>query len=451
MIARLPIRVRLALPFALVMAAVLAATGFLIYRRVGATLLSSIDQGLRGQAAEAASRAERGRSVVDRDSPGGPSLGQVLAADRAVLASTPRGLAPIVGARDLRKALAGRADLTSGAVTGEDGDWRILAIPANVNGKQVAVVIASSLEQREQTLDRLLRELLLGGTLTLVLATLAGYGLAALALRPVEAMRRRAASIGGSTPGSRLPMPPSRDELSRLAETLNDMLARLEAAFEHERRFVDDASHELRTPLALLRTELELALRRPRSREELEAALGSAAEESERLSRLAEDLLLFARFDQGGLPLQREPVDARRLLDDVATRYERQAEGAGRPLRVEASGALRMNGDQARLAQAVGNLIDNAFSYGEGPVVLSAFARDGSVELHVLDEGPGISPDFIPRAFDRFSRADEARASGGTGLGLAIVDLIARAHGGEAGIANRDSGGVDAWLRIARA
>jgi signal transduction histidine kinase len=451
MIARLPIRVRLALPFAVVMAAVLTATGFLIYRRVGATLLSSIDQGLRGQAAEAASRAEHGQGVVDRDSPGGPSLDQVLTADGTVLQSTPRGLAAIIGPRELRETLAGRTKLTSGSVPGANGDWRILALPSETNGTRVAVVLASSLEQREETLDRLLRELLLGGALALLLATVAGYGLAALALRPVEAMRRRAASIGGSTPGSRLPLPPSRDELSRLAETLNDMLARLEAAFEHERRFVDDASHELRTPLALRRTELELALRRPRSREELEAALGSAAEESERLSRLAEDLLLFARFDQGGLPLQREPVDARQLLDDLAARYELQADDVGRAVCVEAPAALRMDGDEARLAQALGNLIDNAFAYGEGPVVLSAFARDGSVELHVFDEGPGISPDFVPLAFDRFSRGDDARGSGGTGLGLAIVDLIARAHGGAAGIANRDGGGVDAWLTIARA
>ncbi len=122
-------------------------------------------------------------------------------------------------------------------------------------------MIAITLDQRDETLDRLFRELVLGGAIALLVATLAGYGLAAFALRPVEAMRRRAASIDASVPGGRLPIPPSRDELSRLAATLNDMLARLEAAFEHERRFVDDASHELRTPLALLRGELELALR----------------------------------------------------------------------------------------------------------------------------------------------------------------------------------------------
>ncbi len=451
MIARLPVRLRLTLLFALVMAIVLAATGFFIYRRVAATLLSSTDQDLRGQAAEAAGRVEHGRSVLDRDTPGGPSLGEVVGADARVRTSTPAGLRPLVDAATLREVLAGRTRLQSGSVAGLRGTWRILAAPASVRGERVAVVVASSLEPRDQALDRLLRELLLGGPLALLVATLAGYGLAASALRPVEAMRRRAASIEASTPGSRLPTPKSRDELSRLAETLNDMLGRLEAAVEHERRFVDDASHELRTPLALLRAELEIALRRPRSPEELEGALGSAAEETERLSRLAEDLLLFARFDQGRLRLRREALDAHGLLEGVAGRYERQAEAEGRSLRVEGPAGLVVDGDEARLAQALGNLVDNALSHGAGPVVLSALARDGHVELHVSDEGGGIDPAFLPRAFDRFSRADDARGRGGTGLGLAIVGLIADAHGGEAGLRNRPGAGADAWISLARA
>ena len=156
---------------------------------------------------------------------------------------------------------------------------------------------------RDESLERLRRELLLGSPLALLLATIAGYLLAGAALRPVEAMRRKASAISAQTPGSRLPVPSARDEVSRLAETLNDMLERLETAFEHERRFVADASHELRTPLALLRTELELALRHPRSREELEDALRSAAEETERLTALAADLLLIARADQGAVPI----------------------------------------------------------------------------------------------------------------------------------------------------
>ena len=396
-------------------------------------------------------RAEHGHEVVDRDAPGGPSLGQVLAAGAVVRASTPARLKPLVNKSELEHVLGGQRSTRSGNITGRAGDWRILAVPGRLGDTPVAVVVASSLEAREETLDHLLRELLLGGLLALLVATLAGYGLAASAFRPVEAMRRRAASIGGSTPGSRLPMPSSRDELSRLAETLNDMLARLEAAFEHERRFIDDASHELRTPLALLRTELELALRHPRPAEELERALRSAADETERLNRLAEDLLLFARFDQDHLPLRRESVDVQGLLAGVADRYERQAESEGRSLRVETPTDLRVDADEARLEQALGNLVDNALCHGAGAVVLSACSRGERIELHVSDEGTGIAPAFLARAFDRFSRSDEARGRGGTGLGLAIVDLIAKAHGGEAGIASRDDAGTDAWITVARA
>jgi two-component system OmpR family sensor kinase len=448
MISRLPIRIRLTLPFAVVMAVVLVATGFFIYRRVGGTLLSAVDQGLRGQGVEAAARTEHGLSVLDKDASGGPSVGQVVAADGSVRQSTPPRLPALVGGADLRRVMAGGRRLRTTPIHGLEGDWRVLAVPARINGSPAAVVVATSLEPRTETLDRLLREFLLGGPAALVIAILAGYGLAAAALRPVEAMRRRAASIGAATPGSRLPIPRSHDEVSRLAATLNDMLARLEAAFEHERRFVDDASHELRTPLALLRTELELALRHPRSREELERALRSAAEDTVRLSRLAEDLLLFARFDQGRLPLRTQSLDAGMLLDEVAARHEPGAAAAGRPLRVEVQGQLRLDGDAARLEQALGNLVENALAYGTGAIVLSARADDGRVELHVTDEGPGVPPEFLPRAFDRFSRADEARGRGGTGLGLAIVDLIARAHGGEARIANRTGAGADAWIGL---
>jgi two-component system, OmpR family, sensor kinase len=446
---RLPIRLRLTLPFALVMAVVLAATGLFIYHRVGTTLLDSVDQGLRGQAVEATGRVGRGLTVLDRDAPGGPSVGEVVAPDGTVTGATPARLPPLVTGAALREVLAGREHLQSGRIPGLEDSWRILSAPVTVGGSRKAVVIATSLEPRDEALDRLTREFLFGGPLALVIAILAGYGLAVAALRPVEAMRRRAASISAATPGTRLPIPRSRDELSRLAETLNEMLARLEAAFEHERRFVDDASHELRTPLALLRTELELALRHPRSREELERALRSAAEDSERLSRLAEDLLLFARFDQGRLPLRRTKVEARVLLDDVAARFEPRVRTAGRSLRVELQDELALDADPALIEQALGNLVENALAYGAGAIVLSARVRNGRHELHVADDGPGVPDDFLPRAFDRFSRADEARGRGGTGLGLAIVELIARAHDGEAGIANRPGGGADAWISLA--
>jgi signal transduction histidine kinase len=227
------------------------------------------------------------------------------------------------------------------------------------------------------------------------------------------------------------------------------MLARLHEAFEHERRFVADASHELRTPLALLRTELDLALRRPRSHDELESALRSAAEETERLSRLADDLLLIARADRGSLPIRREDVAADDLLRDAATRFASRASELGRELHVEPS-ELHVEADPLRVGQALVNLVDNALTHGSGAVELSAERRDAFVEIHVRDEGAGFPEAFRARAFDRFSRADEARGRGGSGLGLSIVELVARAHGGSAGVGERAGGGADVWLAAQR-
>jgi signal transduction histidine kinase len=256
-------------------------------------------------------------------------------------------------------------------------------------------------------------------------------------------MRRKASGVTEANPGERLPVPPSRDEISRLGETLNEMLARLESALDRERGFVADASHELRTPLAILRTELELALREGRSEDELRAALRSASEETDRLSRLADDLLVLARSDRGTLPLRLEPLSARELLEGVATRF-RLAAGE---VEVDAGEGLRVSGDRLRLEQALGNLVANAVAHGDGPVRLSAAARDGQVEMHVEDVGPGLPAAYVERAFERFTRADSARSGGGAGLGLAIVDAIARAHGGRAGISPRDRG-ADVWIAL---
>jgi two-component system OmpR family sensor kinase len=245
-------------------------------------------------------------------------------------------------------------------------------------------------------------------------------------------------------------VPPADDEIGRLGATLNEMLARLEAAFERERGFVADASHELRSPLAVLRTELELALREGRTGEELRAALASAAEETDRLNQLAEDLLVLARSDQGELQLHTEKLAARELLERAGRRYAGRAKGAGRSIEVEPDGDVRVLVDGPRIDQALTNLVENALRHGGGNVTLSAEEGDGAVELHVRDEGPGFPDGFLPSAFDRFTRADHARARGGAGLGLAIVAAIAAAHGGEASARNRPGGGADAWIRLPR-
>jgi two-component system OmpR family sensor kinase len=444
---RLPIRLRLTLAFTAVMAVVLAGMSFFVYARVGSALLASMDQSLRSQTVDA-SRVDRGR--LDLDSAAGGGAAQILRPDGRIVRSNPPGLPRLLGTGELGRVVAGERRFRSGHLPGLRGNWRVLSEPSTVRGRPAALLLAKSFEARDETLDHLLEELLIAGPLALVLAAAAGYGLAAASLRPVETMRSDAEAISASTPGARLPEPAGRDEISRLAATLNEMLARLEAAFAHERRFVADASHELRTPLALLKTELEVALRRPRTPQELEQAIRSASEETDRLARLAEDLLLLARSDAGGLPIRREQVLAAQVLEAVAGRFSPLAGERGRPLEVLQPDGLVLDADPVRLEQALGNLVDNALAHGGGRVVLSAQTRDDLVELHVADSGPGFPPGFISDAFDRFSRPDHARGGGGSGLGLSIVELIAQAHDGSAGAENRREGGADVWIAVRR-
>ena len=411
---RIPIRLRLTLAFALAMAAVLAATGAFLYFRLQSSLDEGIKEGLEALLAQAAADVQRGEPVADTPIPRDERFIQVVAPDGRVLEATPREF---------------------------DGPARTLERSTEGPEGRVVVVVGAALEDRDETLRGFLTELLLIGPVALLAASLLGYALAAAALRPVEAMRAEAAVISGSEPGRRLPLPESRDEIRRLGETLNAMLARLQGALERERGFVADASHELRTPLALLKTELEVALRRPRSAGELEEALRSAAGETDRLVRLAEDLLVLARSDQGRLPIHAEQVRATDLLAAVAGRF-------GGEVEVAASDGVELVGDRARLEQALGNLVDNALRHGAAPIRLSATARNGAVELHVRDEGPGFPPEFLPHAFERFSRPDEARSAPGAGLGLALAQAIAAAHGGSAGAANRGARGADVWLSL---
>jgi signal transduction histidine kinase len=328
-----------------------------------------------------------------------------------------------------------------------DEPARLLAVPVERGSSRLVLVVGATRENRAETLRSLRNAFLIGGPLALLLAALAGYGLAASALRPIEAMRRRAADISASSLDDRLPVPPSRDEVSRLGETLNKMLTRIGDGLARERRFVADASHELRTPLALIKTELELALRRSRSTEELEAAIRGAAEDTERLSRIADDLLLLARAEQGRVPLRSEPVDVADVFETVAGRFRSRAESERRDLSVAAGDPLVVSADRSLLEQALANIVDNAFTHGAGRISLRTEQRNGSTELHVLDEGKGFPADFLHHAFERFSRAQKTTADG-SGLGLAIVETIAEAHGWEARAANAPGGGTDVWLAL---
>lgn len=444
---RLPIRVRLTLAFTVAMALVLAATSVGLYLRLGSTLDEAIDDALEVRAAELAALAERGelRATGEADD---EQFVQLLDGRGTVLVSTPSLRSePLLHAGELPGAGSQRP-FERDSVPGIEGRARALAVSVGGTGERRVLVVGASLEDRDEALAGLLGELALVEPVALLLAALLAYVLATAALRPVEAMRAEAAVISAAEPGRRLSLPPAADEVSRLGETLNAMLGRLETALERERSFVAEASHELRTPLALLETELELALGRPRTAAELEAVVRSAASETDRLVRLAEDLLVLARVDGGALPLLRTEVSVPDLFATVARRFRARAEATGRAVELDAPAGLVVSGDAIRLEQALGNLVENAFRHGGGAVRLAARSRPGGVELHVEDEGSGFPPDFLPRAFERFDRAEASRSGPGAGLGLPIAEVIAHAHGGVAAAANRPGGGADVWLTI---
>ncbi len=451
---RIPIRLRVTLAFAVVMALLLAALGLVVYDHVDSQLNDTIDQGLEGRINEAKTIVEQsdpdelreGRLLAESEE----SFGQILAGNGRVLDTTSQlGTEPALDAAERRALATGEVFVERSGLPGTDAPARLLAAPVHAEGRDLIVVVGTPLDDRDEALASLATVLLIGAPIALLLASLAGYAAAAAALRPVDRMRRRAAEISGGEVDERLPVPRAEDELRRLGETLNGMLARLEGALERERQFVDDASHELRTPLALHKTELELALRHGGGATELRAAIASAIEEVDRLIGLAEDLLVVARSEEGGIALRREPVDPGELLTGVATRFEARAAEAGRT--VEVAGADRvpaLNVDRVRMEQALTNVVDNALRHGAGDVRLEARRADGFVELHVTDSGAGFPDAFIGRAFERFTRADAARGRGGTGLGLAIVETIAEAHGGRARAANRDGAGADVWIEL---
>jgi heavy metal sensor kinase len=451
---RVPIRLRVTLAFTAAMALVLLAVGLFLYLRLEAQLDESIDNGLRSRATEMSTLARASEEGL-RGSRGAPlieleeSFAQVLTPQGRVLDSTPqlRGR-PVLRPPQLAEAAGSPTFFERDGLPGIEATARLLAAPAQTPEGELIVVVGSSLGDRDEALRSLAALLLIGGPVALLLASLAGYGAAGSALRPVEEMRSRAAEISAQSPGERLPVPPAKDELRSLGQTLNEMLDRIESTLERERRFVDDASHELRTPLALHKAGLELALRHRSSDAELRTAIASGLEEVDRLVQLAEDLLVVARAEEGKLAISPEQLPVDVLLAGLAERFLARAETSNRPIVVDAEDGLTVHADRLRLEQALTNLVDNALRHGEGEVRIWAERGRGRVRIHVADQGEGFPAEFLPHAFERFSRGDPARGRGGSGLGLAIVATIARAHGGSAGAENSPQGGAETWIEL---
>jgi two-component system OmpR family sensor kinase len=449
-----PIRVRVAGAFAVAMAVVLAGTSWFVHSSLSSHLTQALDHDLRLRADDLSTLVrEPQSSLAETSNPRliefGEAYAQLLTPGGRVLDATrPLGGSSILTRDELQRAKRAPIFVNRARVPGLDEPSRLLATPLERDRRALVLVVGTTSQDRAETLSSLRDELLIAVPVALLLATIAGYLLAGLSLRPVEAMRRRATVITAETPGERLPVPATGDEVERLGETLNSMLDRLEAALERERDFVADAGHELRTPLAVLRTELELALRHGATVDDLREAVRSSSEEAERLVQLAEDLLLIAQTDKGKVALRRERLEAGSLFASVATRFDWRAAEAGREIVSTAPSDMFVEGDRLRLEQALGNLVDNALRHASGRVRLQALpGADGTLELHVRDEGPGFPTAFLPQAFERFTRPSADRASRGAGLGLSIVQTIASAHGGTVTAANRDDG-ADVWIAL---
>jgi signal transduction histidine kinase len=449
---RLPIRARLTIAFATVMLVVLAGAGAFLYAQFRKDLDAQIGSALRSDDSDVTALVKVGR--LGAISTSGLGLAQVYDADGEILASSLKARNVRLLTRGEAKRASRRTEQIARRELTSEEVVRIRAVPVRMpDGRLRAVAVAAPLEVRDHELAHLRELLLIAGPLALILASVAGYELARAALRPVDRMRARSERITERELSERLPVPQSNDEIQALGRTLNAMLDRLEAAVARERRLVSDASHELRTPLTTLRAEVDYALMGERSPQELRAALESASEEAKRMSRLADDLLVLARADQGRLPLNPESLSAREVLERAAARAGAAAEVRGR--RIEVRGELpadgRVRADPDRTAQMLDNLVKNALLYGDGTITLAAEPDGELVELHVMDQGPGFPDDLIDRPFERFARGSEARAGEpGSGLGLALVDAVATAHGGFARVRNRPEGGADVWIALPR-
>ena len=296
----------------------------------------------------------------------------------------------------------------------------------------------------ERVLHGVLLIFLVGMPAVVALAILGGALIVRRGLKHVNAITQQAERISSRTFGERLPVPKTGDEIESLAISLNRMISRLEEAFDHINRFTADVSHELRTPLAILRGELEAVARGRRLSPDLLDAIGSMLEEVERLTRIVDHLLQISRLDAGEV-LPKPVVNLSELAESTIEETRLMAEEKAIKVEKGLRPDVLVEGDPLRLQQLIANLLDNAIKYTPdgGRVVIAVSAVDKCAQLTVADNGVGIPPDSVARVFERFYRADKARArnTGGAGLGLSIVKAICTAHGGTIGVTSTEGRG----------
>ena len=435
------LRARLLLVSVLALAVGLASGGVLLVAVLNYALI-------RGINAEALDTAHAVAKLVDQRSLSNPIpvsaalQTQVIDAQGRVVASSAGvdRLFPMLYPEELDRMTDGKVIQVPGSRIGLDGEARVVMVTAGPPTEPVRVLVARSTSDLHEGVRLLRYSVLVAFPVLIVLLGAVLWRVLGAALGPVDALRAGAEEITGGTRAGRLPVPESRDEIHRLAVTLNGMLHRLDAARARQRAFVADAAHELRSPLTNMRTELEVAQRIPDSTD-WPALSADLLTDVERLSRLVDDLLLLARSDDGaaaGRPLTAriEDVDLGQLVADVASRYPSVAF-------VRPAGCLSVAGEPDALARVVANLLDNAVRHARSQVS-AAVVEDGPDHrrITVTDDGPGIPAADRERVFDRFTRLDDARArdAGGSGLGLAIVQELVRRHGGTVTLGDAEPG-----------
>jgi heavy metal sensor kinase len=426
------------------LATILTAVGVFLPLRLSRDLVAGIDRTLDAGAAQI-SPANQETEVGFQDASdaslagltGGETAAQTISVTGTVVlhSGDPASQSAMLPPAGLAKVLAGAHLRTSLRVGRDHEAFRVLALPLGTGQGRQVLVVASSLDEVNQSVHRLRFLLLAVVPAALLAAAGGGWWLARKALRPVAEITRQAGAIGVEQLHARVPVPPTTDEIAGLATTINAMLERIEHGVREKRRFLADASHELRTPLAVMRSEIEVSLRgddiEPAARE----VLASNAEEVERMSRIVDDLLTLARIDEGRLELARSRVDLGAVARDVAGSLRPLAVAQGIPVTVSGvEVGADVDADPEHLRRAVRNLVENAVKYtgAGGRVGVEVWRRNGEAGLTVTDTGPGIPEALLERIFDRFVRADVARSrsTGGSGLGLSITREIVEAHGG---------------------
>jgi heavy metal sensor kinase len=448
--------VRLTLWYVALLAVILLAFSGLLYLTLSRGLREELDVTLSTEAVRLISSMDFENNAPQLgEGPDNLRIGTVAAlydsGGRRLLAYDVRQPLPLLP-ESLRQAAQGQQTFVTAALA--DGtQWRVLTAPVFENGFQVGILqVGRPVAEVDATLRQLSLLLVVAVPLTLLVASAGGLFLARRALGPIDGITRAAAAIGADDLSQRLNFRGSHDEVGRLAATFDRMLDRLDRAFRRQRQFTADASHELRTPLTMLASQIDVALERKRTSAEYERLLRSLREDASRMTQLVSELLTRARADAGQQLLTSEELDLGGLVSSVVQAMQPLALQRSIQLADDAQPHVTISGDQTRLSQLLINLVDNALRYtpSGGRVHVAVKEEAGWAELSVVDTGIGIAAEHLPHLFERFYRADPARArtDGGAGLGLAIAEWITQAHGGQIRVASEVGRGSTFTVRL---